>query len=103
MFSVSLFLQNGISPRILDKARSLSAFHRSNAALNSRVEWEGVGMAQIQGWLKIRYKGFGLPILLKNRVGMVSEKLKRTTKKGLGTTWFPRVGWEWLGKAKNEA
>ena len=68
------------------------------------MEWEGVGMAQNQGWLKIRYeKGFGLPMLLKNRVGRVSEKLKRTMKKGLGATWFPRVGWEWLGRAKNEA
>ena len=24
-------------------------------------------------------------------------------KKGLGASWFPRVGWEGSGKAKNEA
>ena len=89
-----------ISPGILDKARSLSAFQRPNAALNSSQEWSGKGL----GWLKIRYeKGIGLPMLLKNRVGRVSENLKRTMKKGLGASWFPRGGWEWFGKAKNEA
>ena len=62
------------------------------------MEWEGIG------WLKIRYKkGIGLPMLLKNRVGRVSENLKRTMKKGLGASWFPRVGWEGSEKAKNEA
>ena len=48
-------------------------------------------------------KGFGLPMLPKNRVGRVSEGLKRTMKKGLGASWFARVGWEGLGKAQNEA
>ena len=48
-------------------------------------------------------KGFGLPMLPKNRVGRVSEGLKRTMKKGLGASWFPGVGWEWFGRAKNEA
>ena len=53
------------------------------------MECEGVGMAQNQGWLKIRYdKGFGLPMLPKSRLGMVSEGLKRTMKKsGVGMIW----------------
>ena len=54
-------------------------------------------MAQNQGWLKIRYeKGIGLPMLLKNRVGRVSENLKRTMKKGLGAG-------KGCGQAKKEA
>ena len=39
----------------------------------------------------------------KSGVEMVSEGLKRTMKKGLGASWFPRVGWKWFGNAKNEA
>ena len=68
------------------------------------MEWEGVRMAQNQGWLKNNQNQvFELPMLRKNRVGRVSEKLKRSMKKGLGASWFPRVGWELFGKAKAEA
>ena len=78
------------------------SFHRSMLLWILLKSGVGRGwVAQNQGWLKIRYeKGFGLPMLLKNRVGRVSEKLQRTMKKGLGATWFPRAGWEWLGKTK---
>ena len=46
-------------------------------------------------------KGFGLPMLPKNRAGKISEGLKRTMKKGLGCFM---VSQEWggngLGKLK---
>ena len=65
------------------------------------MEWEGERLAQNQGWFKIRYeKGLGLPMLPKNRVGRVSEKLKRTMKKGLGASWFHEWGGKGLGRPK---
>ena len=39
----------------------------------------------------------------KSGVGRVWEGQKRSMKRGLGASWFPRVGWEGSGKAKNEA
>ena len=39
----------------------------------------------------------------KSVVGMVWEGQKRSMKQGLRASWFPRVGWEGLGNAKNEA
>ena len=48
-------------------------------------------------------KGFGPFMVSKSGVGMVWEGQKLSMKKEFGTSWFPRVGWEGLEKAKNEA
>ena len=46
-------------------------------------------------------KGFGC--FMTPRGGKGLGKLKMKHEKGLGAPWFPRVGWEGLGKAQNEA
>ena len=54
------------------------------------MEWEGLG------WRK----GFGLPMLPKNRVGKASEGLKRTMKKGLVLHGSQGWGGNGLGRPK---
>ena len=53
-------------------------------------EWGGKGL----GRFKMKHdKGFGCSMLHKRGVGRAWE----------GSSWFPRVLWEWFGKAKDEA
>ena len=80
-------------------------------------EWDGKGM----GRLKMKHeKGFGCFMVPKRGVGRVCEIQKWSLKRGVavgcsmvhksgvgraweGSKWFPRVLWEWFGKAQNEA
>ena len=48
-------------------------------------------------------KGVQYFMVPKSGVGRAWESSKSSMKKKLGTSWFPRVGWEGFGKAQNEA
>ena len=48
-------------------------------------------------------KGFGRFMVRKSGVRRACESSKRTMKKGLGASWFTRVGCEGFAKAENEA
>ena len=43
-------------------------------------------------------KGFGCFMVPKRGVGRVWEGQESSMKTGLRASWFPRVGWEGLGK-----
>ena len=58
------------------------------------------------GRLKMKHeKGVWVFLMVpKSGVGRVWEGSKWSMKRGFGCfSWFPRVGWEGLGKAQNEA
>jgi len=77
----------------------------SNAASNRSQAWGGEGL----GRLNMKHgEGFGLPMLPRNRVERVHEKrfgcfMGRSCPvrpgKGLGVSWFSRMGWEGFRKA----
>ena len=58
--------------------------------LHGSQEWGGKGLGRLK-------------MVSKSVVGMVWEVQKMKHEKGLRASWFPRVGWEGLGNAKNEA
>ena len=177
MFSFSLFLEDGISPGILDNACSLSAKRISPGILDKAWKglgrvWEGSGKGLGRVWegsgkglgmLKMKHekrvgcfmahksevgRAWGLKMVPKSVVGAPSHPTLRnhekhpnpfscfmsslpkpfpphswepwstqtpfhasflafheawSIKRGLGASWFPRVGWEGLGKAQSEA
>ena len=68
--------------------------------LHGSHEWGGAGL----GRFKMKHeKGVGYFVVPKSWVGRVWEGSKNSMRRGLGVSWFRRVGWEGLGKAKNKA
>ena len=78
-----------------------------------RVGWEGLGKAQNEAWKKVWVlhgsqawggKGLGRPRIKHEKgVGCFMAHKSGVGRAWEGSKWFPRVLWEWFGKAKNEA
>ena len=78
-----------------------------------RVGWEGLGKAQNEAWKRVWVlhgsqawggKGLGRPRIKHEKgVGCFMAHKSGVGRAWEGSKWFPRVLWEWFGKAKNEA
>ena len=98
----------------LGKAKNEAWKRVLGASWLPRVGWKGFGKVQNGsqecGGLMVPKSGVGRVWSIKKRfmvpksgVGRAWEGAKWSMKKGLGASWFPSVGWEGSGKAKNEA